>query len=119
MSTPGGLQDPRRPLIPESEILGGTIDKTREDDLGLSFDHELSLRQGRPPRTVERSSRRTQIKDEESRLERVNEDIILDELDEKLRSAVDLSEMYEPLKECLDVIDLLQIVLGLVEKKQY
>ena len=66
---------------------------------------------------MERSSRRTQRKDEESRLERVNDDISLDELDKKLRSTVDLSEMYEPLKECLDAIDLPKIVLGLVEKK--
>ena len=47
----------------------------------------------------------------------MNDDISLDELEEKLRSAEDLREMYEPLKECLEAIDLPQIVLGLVENK--
>ena len=67
-STSDKIQDPRKPeILGDSEILGGSIDKTGEDDIELSFDYEHSLRQGR---LLVRSSRRTQIKDEESRLEK-------------------------------------------------
>ena len=47
---------------------------------------------------------------------KVNEAISLNDFDAKLRGAEDLSEMEIPIRECLEDVDLPQVILDMVNK---